>query len=151
MIRSNCKGAQDYAFNISANATLRELGDEARPVIATKLRQMIDKKVWHAVHTFNLAALERKAVIRSSMILKDKYMTSGMFDKFKAILVAGEDQQDKELYDNLSSPSASIGPVFALSAIFAHEGRSTLGMDIDGAFLNADITNTGIKVHMRLN
>jgi hypothetical protein len=24
-------------------------------------------------------------------------------------------------------------------------------MDIDGAFLNADITNTGIKVHMRLN
>jgi hypothetical protein len=150
-LRSNCKDAQDYAFKISVNAALRERGDEARPVIMAELQQMIDKKVWHAVHTFDLTALERKAVIRSSMFLKDKYMASGMFDKFKARLVAGGDQQDKELYDNLSSPTASTASVFALAAIAAHEGRSTLVMDIGGAFLNADITDTGIKVHMRLN
>ena len=41
--------------------------------------------------------------------------------------------------------------MFALAAIAAHEGRSTLVMDIDGDFLNAVITDTGIKVHMRLN
>ena len=85
------------------------------------------------------------------MLLKDKYMASGMFDKFKARRVAGGDQQDKELYDNLSSPNASTASVFALATIAAHEGRPTLVMDIGVAFLNANITNTGIKVHMRLN
>ncbi len=85
------------------------------------------------------------------MFLKDKYMASRMFDKFKARLVAGGDQQDKELYDNLSSTTAFTASVHADASIAAHERRSVLEMDIDGAFLNADITNTGIKVHMRLN
>jgi hypothetical protein len=51
---------------------------------------MIDKKVWHAVHTFDLTALERKAVFRFSMFLKNKCMTTGMIYKFKARLVVGE-------------------------------------------------------------
>ena len=41
--------------------------------------------------------------------------------------------------------------MFALAVIVAHEARLTFVMDIGGAFLNADITDTGIKVHMRLN
>ncbi len=35
--------------------------------------------------------------------------------------------------------------------MFAHEGRSTLVINIAGDFLNAGITDTGIKMHMRLN
>ena len=50
---------------------------------------MVDKKVWHGVHSTNLTSAERKAVIRSSMFLKDKYMASGAFDKLKARLVDG--------------------------------------------------------------
>ena len=149
--QSEGKDVRGYAFKISVNAALREREEEARPVIMAELQQMVDKKVWHAVHTFDLTAVERKAVIRSSMFLKDKYMASGMFDKFKARLVAGGDQQDKELYDNLSSPTASTTSVLAIASIAAHESRSVIVMDIGGAFLNADITNTGIKVHMRLN
>jgi hypothetical protein len=41
--------------------------------------------------------------------------------------------------------------VLAVVAIAAHEGRSVLVMDIGGVFLHDDITNTGIKVHMRIN
>ena len=41
--------------------------------------------------------------------------------------------------------------MFALAAMVAHEGRSTLVLDIGGNFLNADITNTGIKLHMCLS
>ncbi len=74
-----------------------------------------------------------------------------MFDNFKARLVAGGDQQDKELYDNISSPIASTASILAVVAIAAHEGRLVIAIDIGGAFLNADITNMGIKVHMRLN
>jgi hypothetical protein len=149
--QSEGKDVRGYAFKISVNAALREREEEARPVIMAELQQMVDKKVWHAVHTFDLTAVERKAVIRSSMFLKDKYMASGMFDKFKARLVAGGDQQDKELYDNLSSPTAYTTSVLVIACIAAHESRSFIVMGIGGAFLNADITNTGIKVHMRLN
>ena len=149
--RLDCKGAKDYAFKISITAALRDRGDEARSVIMAELQQMLDKKVWHGVRTNDLTTNERKAVIRSSMFLKDKFTASGVFDKIKARLVAGGDQQDKELYDNLSSPTASTTSVLAVAAIAAREGRSIMVMDIGGAFLNADITGTGIKVHMRLN
>jgi len=151
VVRSDCKDAQDYAFKISVRAALRDREDEARPVIMAELQQMVDKNVWHGVHSTDLTVAERKAVIRSSMFLKDKYMASGAFDKLKARLVAGGDQQDKELYDNLSSPTASTASVLAVASIAAREGRSVVVMDIGGAFLNADITSTGVKVHMRLD
>ncbi len=141
-----CKGAKDYAFKISITAALRDRGDEARSVIMAELQQMLDKKVWHGVRTNGLTSNERKAVIRSSMFLKDKFTASGVFDKIKARLVAGGDQQDKELYGNLSSRAASIA-----ASIAAREGRSIMVLDIGGAFLNADITGTGIRVHMRLS
>jgi hypothetical protein len=89
MLQPNCKDAQDYAFKISVNAAPRERGHEARPVIMADF--LIDKKVLHGVHTFDLTALERKAVIRSFVFLKNKFMASMMFDKFKARLVAGGD------------------------------------------------------------
>jgi hypothetical protein len=78
---------------------------------------MTDKKVWHGVHSTSLTAAMLKAVIRSSMFLKDKYMASGAFDKLKARLMVGGDQQDKELYDNMSSPTASTVSVLAVASI----------------------------------
>jgi len=85
------------------------------------------------------------------MFLKDKYSASGVFDKFKARLVAGGDQQDKGLYENLSSPTAATSSVLTVAAIAASEGRNVITIDIGGAFLNADIAPTGIQVHMRLD
>lgn len=140
-----------FAFKISVRAALRERGEEARPVIMAELQQMVDKRVWHGVHCRNLSPEERRAIIRSSMFLKDKYLASGAFEKFKARLVAGGDQQDKGLYENLSSPTAATTSVLCVAAIAAAEGRAVMVMDIGGAFLNADISNTGIKVHMRLD
>ena len=93
---------KDFAFHISVKAAMRERPVEARPVIMSELQQMLDKGVWHGVKLSHLTYAERKAIIRSSMFLKDKYFASGVFEKFKARLVAGGDQQDKGLYENLS-------------------------------------------------
>jgi hypothetical protein len=112
---------------------------------------MLDKGVWHGVRLSHLTHAERKAIIRSSMFLKDKYFASGVFEKFKARLVAGGDQQDRGLYENLPSPTAATSSVLAAAAIAASEGRSAITIDIGGAFLNADIAPTGVKVHMRLD
>ncbi len=90
--RFGCKGANDYAFKISITAALRGCGDEAISVIMAELQQKLDTKVWHGVRTNGLTSNERKAMIRSSIFLKDKYTAFGVFDKIKARLVAGGDQ-----------------------------------------------------------
>jgi hypothetical protein len=51
----------------------------------------------------------------------------------------------------LSSPTGSITSVLAVASIAALEGRSITVMDIGGAFFNAYINSTGIKMYMRLN
>ena len=85
------------------------------------------------------------------MFLKDKYLASGEFERFKARLVAGGNQQDKGLYHDLSSPTVATSSVLSIAALAASEGRKVVAIDIGGAFLNADMAPTGVEVHMRLN
>ena len=59
--------------------------------------------------------------------------------------------QDKSLYENLSSPTAATTSVLTVAAIAAAEGREVVVIDIGGAFLNADMSPTGVLVHMRLD
>jgi len=79
------------------------------------------------------------------MFIKDKYLASGAFERFKARLVAGGDMQDKSLYENLSSPTASTTSVLTIAAIVAAEERHVITIDI------GCMAPTGIKVHMRLD
>ena len=96
---------------------------------------MADKQVWHGMHVKNLSHEQRKRIIRSSMFLKDKYLASGVFDRFKARLVVGGDMLDKSLYDDLSSPTAATSSVLSVAALAAKEGRKVVMVDIGDAFL----------------
>ena len=111
---------------------------------------MVDKKVWQPVHGSKLTAKENASVIRSSMFVKRKNYPDGSFEKYKARLVAGGDQQDKNLYDDLSSPTVSTSAVFTMLAVSAQEHRSCAVVDIGGAYLNAHM-DIGVKVYMRLD
>ena len=84
------------------------------------------------------------------MFLKEKFLATGEFEKLKARLVAGGNQQDKNLYDDLSAPTVSSSAVFTVLSIAAHEGRKAAVVDIGGAFLNAEM-KTGVDIHMRLD
>ena len=112
--------------------------------------QMRDKKVWTPVHLSVLTNTEKHGIIRSQMFLKEKYLPTGAFEKLKARLVAGGNQQDKELYDDLSSPTVSTCAVMTVFSIAAYENRKAVVVDIGGAYLNADM-NTGVDVYMRLD
>ena len=94
-------------------------------MILAELKQMIEKHVWHEVIVSDLTRNERDRVIRCSMFLKEKFTASREYVKLKARLVAGGDQHDKELYEYLclSSPTASITSVLAVTAIAACEGK----------------------------
>jgi Reverse transcriptase (RNA-dependent DNA polymerase) len=124
--------------------------ENAERAIMKELNQMLTKRVWTPVDGKKLTAEHRSQIIRSSMILKKKYLASGEFEKLKARLVAGGDQQDKDLYDDLSAPTVSTSSVFTILSIAAHEGWKASVVDIGGAFLNAEM-KTGLLVHMRLD
>jgi hypothetical protein len=112
---------------------------------------MITLEVWHPVRAASLTSDERKAIIRSSMFLKDKYTSSGTFLLFKARLVAGGDMQDKLLYTQLYSPTAACSSFFIIATLAAREKRIVSTVDIVGAYLNASLAATGVIVHMRIS
>ena len=78
--------------NISVKEAFRTRGHEAKKVIVSELRQMIDKRLWAPVMGGRLTAMQRASTIRSSMFLKQKKNPEGSFLKLKARLVAGGDQ-----------------------------------------------------------
>jgi NMD protein affecting ribosome stability and mRNA decay len=133
---------EEAVMNITVREAIRTRGEEAERVIMKELGQMLSKRVWTPVDGKKLTAEEKSRIIRSSMFLKEK--------KLKARLVAGGDQQDKALYDDLSAPTVSTSSVFTILGIAAHEGRKASVVDIGGAFLNAEM-KTGVLVHMRLD
>ena len=65
--------------------------------------------------------------------------------------MAGGNQQDKGLYENLSSPTAATTSLLTTASIAAAENRFVMIVDIGGAFLNASMHPTGVIVHMRLS
>ena len=54
-------------------------------------------------------------------------------------------QEDKKgLYDDLSTPTVATSSVLTIAAIAAAENRKVIAIDIGGAFINADMSVTGI-------
>lgn len=140
----------DHVFNISVNEALRTRGKNAESVIEKELGQMLTNKVWTPIDVKSFSYEEKRRIIRSSMFLKEKFLASGEFEKLKARLVAGGDQQDKSLYDDMSEPTVGTSSVFTMLSVAAPEGRSASVIDNGGVFLNADM-DTGLPVHMRLD
>lgn len=141
----------DRVLTTSVRTAMKERAEEATKVIEAELRQIDGKGVFEPVRTRELSDKERRNIIRSSMFLKDKFSASGRFEKYKARLVAGGNQQDRSIYEDLSSPTASTSSIMVLAAVAAWEGRSVMTMDIGGAFLNASMDPTGVDVYMRLD
>jgi Reverse transcriptase (RNA-dependent DNA polymerase) len=141
---------EECALNITVKEALRTRGAEAEKVTMQELSQMMDRRVWTAVKLSDLSTRQKMDIIRSSVFPKMKVYPDGKPDKLKARLVAGGNQQDKTLYDDLSAPTVSTSAVLTILSMATHERRKVAVVDIGGAFLNADM-DTGILVHMRLD
>ena len=83
-------------------------------VILKELQQILTKGVWTPVDGRQLTAEEKYRVILSSMFIKEKFLFTGEFEKLKARPVAEGDQQDKNLYDDLSAPALSTCSVLTV-------------------------------------
>ena len=141
-----------HMYKMTVNEGINKLGVIAVDSITSKLKQMCDKNVWEGVTYESLTPQQKRTIIPSSMFLKEKYTADGMFEKLKSRLVAGGHLQDRDVYDNSASPTASTSSVFILTAIAARQNRAVATVDFLGAFLNSDMPLTGDHVvYMRLN
>jgi hypothetical protein len=141
----------NFVLKIAVKAAMKTREVEATASITAELKQMIKMKVWRPVRLASLTLKERVTYIRSQCFLKDKYNAAGLYEKLKARLVARGDMQDKTLYQDLSSPTVATTSVLITAAIAASEGRHCMSLDVPGAYLNADMASTGVKVRMLLD
>ena len=131
---------KDYcSLHISVKKGLKKFGKHALRAIVEEIQQMVDKKVFHGVNIKSLTSKQLKKVIRSSIFLKEKYLSCGTFDKLKGRLVAGGHMQDRSMFDDNSSPTVATASVFMLAALAAREHRYVITADIGGAYLNASM------------
>jgi Reverse transcriptase (RNA-dependent DNA polymerase) len=141
-----------FVLNMTISESIDKFGDTAVDSINKEIKQMLEKNVWDGVMLDSLTTQQKKSIITSSMFGKAKYAADGTFDKFKSRIVAGGHQQDRDIYDNGSSPTVSTTSVFIVAAIAAMENRAVATIDFPGAFLNSDMPLEGDHVvFMRIN
>ena len=80
------------------------------------------------------------------MFLMEKFTPEGEFLKLKSRLIASDDQRDRALYEDVSSPTAPITVISIVLAIAAAENRHIITMDIAGAYLNASMSSVMVSM-----
>ena len=132
-------------YHISIYKIIKMYDNMALDSIKAELKQMLDKEVWTPQEK---DFITNKKIIPSSMFIKEKSDETGNLIKLKSRLVAGGNEQDKEeIYDN-SSPTVSNESLFMILAIAAGERRHFRTFDVQGAYLEAEMTE---EVYMELS
>ena len=131
--------AANYNFHMSLRKGIKEHGKTALEAVVAELKQLVGKGTFFPVRRSSLSREQSQRLIRSSLFLKEKFDAAGKFDKLKARLVANGAQQDRELFDDVSSPTVSLSSLLTMLTVAAHEGRSATCFDVGNAYLNADM------------
>jgi hypothetical protein len=129
-----------HAWNITVRRALKEMYEPALKAISSELTSMITKGVLTPIDYSKLTPTQRNLVLYSHMFLKEKFLPDGEFDKLKARLVGGGDDQNKDLLvTDPSSPTVeflTVMFIFCLACLFR---LVTAVIDVKTAYLNADI------------
>jgi hypothetical protein len=141
----------DHSFHIRVTEALDKHGVEGLRAMYKELAQIDGKGVFTGVQQSSLTREQLRAAIRSQLIFKEKFLPDGEFDKLKARLVAGGHMQDRALYPDVSAPTATTEAVLMVATIAARERRRVVTVDIDAAFLQAEMPKDGPEVIIRLD
>jgi hypothetical protein len=122
--------------NISHRKAINEIGLEVAVSMTTEMMaQMHSKKVFEPVQYTMLDAQQRSKVVRSHLFMKRKKRDG----RLKSRLVVDGRTQDRVEAGDIASPTVSIEAIFATAVIDASEHRQVLTIDIEGAYLHAQM------------
>ena len=131
----------ESAYFISVEKALKSFGKAAVNSMMKELTSIHNKGVFKQVSVRSLTMSQKAAVIRSCMFLKERFLSTGEFDKLKARFVAGGHLQDRSQYteSETSSPTVSLASIYLVSSVAAKEKRAVFTFDVGTAYLNADM------------
>ena len=128
---------------MSANAGLKEFGEQGAALIMKELEQLLYRKVIVGHKASSLSSSQCKAALQYLMFLKEKRC-----GKVKAWGCAdGCKQRLYKSKDETSSPTMNVEALFITCLIDAMEGSEVMTCDIPGAFMQSDMDEL---LHMKL-
>ena len=137
---------KNMVMQIGYNKAKKLFGKEATISYAKEQYNLHQAKCISPVRWDSLNYQQKKKVLRAMTFFKEKKDSRGVFEKLKGRSVADGSKQDRSLYEDTASPTASTPAVFLNLMIAAREKRVVKVVDIPGAFLKADMI--GEEVHV---
>jgi hypothetical protein len=122
--------SSQYGMRISVSKT-----------IGKPARDSICKELLGIHHQKGRKFKQKTKKVRSFLSLKEKFTSTGDFEKLKARLVAGGHMQDRSEYTeaDTSSPTVSLSALYIVAAAAAKEHRKVATADLGQAFLKAKL------------
>ena len=137
---------KNVVMQIGYNKAKKLFGKEATISYAKEQFNLHQAGCISPVRWNSLNHQQKRKVLRAMTFFKEKKDSRGVFEKLKGRSVADGSKQDRSLYEDTSSPTASTPAVFLNLMIAAKEKRIVKVVDIPGAFLKADMI--GEEVHV---
>ena len=131
-VRYNC-------VNMTVKKAVMGQGDAALKEIIKEIKNIhVERKGFEPLLFKDLTKEQKGKIISGKIFIKNRYLADGSFDKVKARLVAGGQLQDRSVYSNGGSPTASNSNIFTIAAIAAREGRAVGTIDFPYDVCTAD-------------
>jgi hypothetical protein len=111
-----------------------------------ELTKLLKYGAWKPKEFKDMTYQQRKNQLRSQLFMEVKRT-----GKLKSRLVGGGNKQDRSVYDyenDISSPTVTLQSVYHVAAIAASESRDVMTIDIESAYLHADVHE---DIFMRLD
>jgi hypothetical protein len=124
---------------------------QTKEAIFTELKNLMENKAMHPVFYRGIKWEHRRNILNCHMFLKDKFLSTGVFDKRKARTVINGNEEDPDNIEETKSPTVNPISVSILLAIAANDVDIDLAAyDIVAAFLGTPIRE-GKMVYIRMD
>ena len=139
-LRSTDRQLNAFSAMSTADARLTFGIEATRTANMEELKNCLRKQVWEPIHA--------KRALPSKMIVKEKKLPNGEFDKLKSRICGGGHRQDASLFKDadISSPTVALTSVLAIAAIAAHLHHHVMTVDFTAAYLNAKMKGAPIDM-----
>ena len=139
-----------FGLNYNIRQGIERTGDDAVKSVAEEVIKLHDRDTFDGIHMSDLTSEQKKGVLPSKTFLKEKFLSSGEYERTRSRLVGGGHRQDKEIYENNHSPTVATQSVFMIAAIAAGEGKAVATVDFPSAFLNCELPDDYPPIYMKL-
>ena len=130
-----------FATHTSIKKALQIYPQVALESIKAEIDGMLERKVWKGELFGSLSEKQKRSVLYSSTIVKEKLDLDGNFVTMKSRVVTVGDGQDIEDIPELlrSAPTKATSSVSTIASIAASRNMEIAKVDIKQAYLNADM------------